>query len=170
MIRPCTDADHAAIQAVVNDAAQRYRGVIPPDCWHQPYMPHGELLDEIAAGVDFWGWQENSGALIGVMGIQNVHDATLIRHAYVLSSHQSRGIGGALLNRLLGQSGGQLLVGTWAAAEWAIRFYQRHGFGLVSALEKDRLIMKYWKISERQREVSVVLKYLTPATSIVENR
>ena len=162
MIRQCTDADVAAIEAVVNNAAQKYRGVIPPDCWHEPYMPHRELLDEIAAGVRFWTWQEDSCALIGVMGIQDVHDATLIRHAYVLPSHQSRGIGGALLSRLLGQSRGQLLVGTWAAAEWAIRFYQRHGFRLVSAGERDRLFNTYWNISERQQETSVVLKYQCP--------
>jgi N-acetylglutamate synthase-like GNAT family acetyltransferase len=160
MIRPCTDADVPAIEIIVNDAAQKYRGVIPPDCWREPYMPHHELLGEIAAGVRFWAWQEDSGALIGVMGMQKVPDATLIRHAYVLSGNQSRGIGGALLNRLLGQSSGRSLVGTWAAAGWAIRFYQRHGFRLVSAAEKDRLLQQYWRISKRQQETSVILEYL----------
>ena len=121
-------------------------------------MPRAELLSEIAAGVQFWGW-EDSGSLIGVMGIQKVRDATLIRHAYVLSSHQRRGIGGALLAALVRQSSGQLLVGTWAAAEWAIRFYQRNGFCLVPTEEKDRLLSTYWKISQRQRETSVVLMH-----------
>lgn len=156
MIRPCTEADTPIIEAIINQAARAYRDVIPADCWHEPYMPKWELLAEIAAGVRFSGW-EDSGSLIGVMGIQKVHDATLIRHAYVLSGHQSRGIGGALLATLVGQSSGQLLVGTWAAAEWAIRFYQRHGFRLVSTEEKDRLLSRYWKISPRQRDTSVVL-------------
>src|SRR5438445_10519881 len=121
MIRPCTDADIPIIETIVNEAAEAYRQVIPPDCWHEPYMPGHELLAEIADGVQFWGW-EDSGALIGVMGIQKVRDATLIRHAYVRSAAQGRGIGAALLGWLAKQSSGQLLVGTWAAAEWAIRF------------------------------------------------
>jgi GNAT superfamily N-acetyltransferase len=158
MIRPCTDADTPVIEAIINHAARAYQGVIPADCWHEPYMPQRELLAEIAAGVHFWGWEE-SGSLVGVMGIQKVHDATLIRHAYVLTSHQTRGIGGALLAALVGQSSGQLLVGTWAAAMWAIRFYERHGFRLVSTQERDRLLSRYWKISQRQRETSVVLMY-----------
>lgn len=159
MIRPCTDDDIAAIEAVVNDAAERYRGVIPSDCWHDPYMPHSELLHEIVAGVRFWAWQEESGSLAGVMGIQTVHDATLIRHAYVSRAYQGRGIGSTLLSRLLGQATGQVMVGTWAAAEWAIRFYQRHGFGLLSAAEKDQMLKTYWTISARQRETSVVLRH-----------
>lgn len=158
MTRPCTDADIPAMEAIINDAAEAYRGVIPADCWHEPYMPHTELLAEIADGVYFWGW-EDSGSLIGVMGIQKVHDATLIRHAYVLTGHQSRGVGGALLEMFVGQSSGKLLVGTWAAAEWAIRFYQRHGFRVVSTKEKDRLLSTYWKISQRQQQASVVLTY-----------
>jgi len=116
------------------------------------------LLAEIAAGVQFWGWND-SGALMGVMGIQRVLDVTLIRHAYVRSDHQNRGIGSALLAALVRQSSGPLLVGTWAAAEWAIRFYQRHGFRLVPTEEKDRLLTRYWKISQRQGETSVVLVY-----------
>jgi len=159
MIRPCTDADIPVIETIVNEAAEAYRQVIPPDCWHEPYMPSQELLAEIADGVKFWGW-EDSGALIGVMGIQKVADATLIRHAYVRPVGQSRGIGGALLAALVSQSNGQLLVGTWAAAEWAIRFYQRHGFRLVSSEEKDRLLNTYWKISPRQRDTSVVLTFV----------
>ena len=158
MIRKCTDADTPVIEAIVNDAARAYRNAVPADCLHDPYMPRHELLAEIAAGVQFWGWEE-AGSLIGVMGIQEVRDATLIRHAYVLTAHQGRGIGGALLDALVDQSSGPLLVGTWAAAEWAIRLYQRHGFRLVSSEEKDRLLNTYWKISDRQRETSVVLTF-----------
>ena len=156
MIRRCADADLAAIEAIINEAAEAYRGVIPADCWHEPYMTRSDLLAEIAAGVDFWGWDE-SGTLIGVMGFQKVRDATLIRHAYVSSAHQGRGVGGALLRTLAGQATGSLLVGTWAAAEWAIRFYARHGFRLVSTGEKDRLLNTYWSIPLRQQEVSVVM-------------
>ena len=156
MIRRCADADLAAIEAIINEAAEAYRGVIPADCWHEPYMTRSDLLAEIAAGVDFWGWDE-SGTLIGVMGLQKVRDATLIRHAYVSSAHQGRGVGGALLRTLAGQATGSLLVGTWAAAEWAIRFYARHGFRLVSTGEKDRLLNTYWSIPLRQQEVSVVM-------------
>ena len=156
MIRHCTPGDFAAIEAAINDAAEAYRGAIPPDCWHEPYMTRAALEREIAAGVDFWGWEE-AGALAGVMGIQPVEDVTLIRHAYVRSAHQGRGIGGDLLTFLAGRTAGPLLVGTWAAAEWAIRFYQRHGFRLVEVEEKDRLLNRYWRIPERQRETSVVL-------------
>jgi len=159
MIRQCTDADLAAIDAIINEAAEAYRGVIPSDCWHEPYMTRAHLVAEIAAGINFWGWEE-SGALAGVMGIQKVRDVTLIRHAYVLSSHQGRGGGGALLDALVGQVTGPLLVGTWAAAVWAIRFYQHHGFRLVSPQEKDRLLTAYWKIPPRQQETSVVLEYI----------
>jgi len=159
MIRQCCDTDIPTIQAVINEAARAYEGIIPQDCWHEPYMPQCELLDEIGAGVHFWGW-EDSGSLVGVMGTQKVQDATLIRHAYVLPAHQSRGIGGELLTALIAQSNGQLLVGTWAAAEWAIRFYRRHDFHIVSGQEKDRLLDAYWKISSRQREASVVLRHV----------
>lgn len=158
MIRRCSDADAPAIEVIVNEAARAYRGAIPDDCLHDPYMPRPELLAEIAAGVQFWGWEE-SGLLVGVMGIQKVADATLIRHAYVLSSCQSRGIGGALLDALVAESTGTLLVGTWADARWAISFYERHGFCLVPAAEKNRLLDTYWNIPERQRETSVVLTY-----------
>jgi GNAT superfamily N-acetyltransferase len=116
------------------------------------------LKDEIAAGVKFWGWDE-SGTLIGIMGIQHARDVTLIRHAYVRTAHQGRGIGGALLTFLAEQTTGPLLVGTWAAADWAIRFYERHGFELVSPAEKDRLLSTYWTIPSRQKETSVVLMY-----------
>ena len=162
MIRQCSDADLSAIGVIINEAAEKYRNAIPDDCWHEPYMPQPELLSETAAGVRFWGW-EDSGSLVGVMGIQPVRDATLIRHAYVLSRHQGRGIGGALLDLLIGQADGQLLVGTWAAADWAIRFYQQHGFRLVPPEEKDFLLTTYWRISDRQRETSVVLRYMDEA-------
>jgi N-acetylglutamate synthase-like GNAT family acetyltransferase len=157
MIRRCTDDDVPAIDAIVNEAAQAYRGVIPEDCWHEPYMTRRALDAEIATGVAFWGW-DDGGDLVGVMGLQRVRDVTLIRHAYVRTSHQGRGVGGALLKRLMDDTTGPLLVGTWTAAEWAIRFYERHGFRLVDNAEKDRLLSTYWTISPRQRETSVVLK------------
>lgn len=159
MIRECNHADIPAIEMIINEAAKAYQGVIPYDCWHEPYMPKSELLAEIAAGVRFWGCEGDSGALVGVMGLQRVKDVRLIRHAYVLRTHQSRGIGGTLLTTLIRPVSEPLLVGTWAAAEWAIRFYQRHGFRLVAANEKDRLLSTYWNISQRQRETSVVLRY-----------
>ena len=156
MIRRCTEDDVPAIDTIINEAASAYRGVIPADCWHEPYMKRSELVSEIGAGVDFWGW-DDGGALVGVMGLQKVRDVTLIRHAYVRPSHQSRGVGGALLTRLATETAGSLLVGTWADAQWAIRFYQRHGFRLVDPDEKDRLLGTYWNIPARQRETSVVL-------------
>ncbi|HXY15301.1 MAG TPA: GNAT family N-acetyltransferase [Terriglobales bacterium] len=160
MIRRCTDPDVPTIDAIINEAARAYQTVIPSDCWHDPYMSRSELLSEIASGVDFWGWAD-SGSLVGVMGIQKVRDATLIRHAYVRSAYQNRGIGAALLKALVVRSSGKILVGTWAAAEWAIRFYQRHGFRLVPMDEKDRLLSIYWNISRRQQEASVVLELPT---------
>ena len=156
MIRRCSDADFREIEAVINEAAQAYRGVIPADCWHEPYMTASALETEIAAGVEFWGWEE-SGALVGVMGLQRVRDVTLIRHAYVRTADQGRGIGGALLRFLTERATGPLLVGTWAAAVWAIGLYERHGFRLVSPAEKDTLLSTYWTISPRQKETSVVL-------------
>jgi N-acetylglutamate synthase-like GNAT family acetyltransferase len=156
MIRQCTDTDVAAIDAIINEAAQAYRGVIPIDCWHEPYMSRAQLIAEISAGVAFSGWEE-MGSLVGVMGLQRVSDVTLIRHAYVRPGYQGRGIGGALLANLAAQVTGPLLVGTWAAADWAIRFYVHHGFQQVSVAEKDRLLETYWCISPRQQETSVVL-------------
>ena len=158
MIRLCTNADFQTIEAVINEAAEAYRGAIPADCWHEPYMTGSALKAEIEAGVNFWGWDE-SGTLMGIMGIQQVRDVTLIRHAYVRTAHQGRGIGGALLTFFANQTADPLLVGTWAAAEWAIRFYERHGFRLVSPAEKDRLLSTYWSIPTRQKETSVVLRY-----------
>lgn len=156
MIRRCTDADVPVIESIINEAAERYRGAIPDDCFHEPYMSRAELESEIAAGVNFWGW-DDGGVLTGVMGVQQVRDATLIRHAYVRKAHQGRGIGGELLKALKQEVTGPLLIGTWAAAEWAIRFYQRHGFRLVPAAEKNRLLSTYWTIPDRQRDTSVVL-------------
>ena len=156
MIRDCTDADIEVIDAIINEAALAYRGVIPADCWHEPYMTRSDLVSEIAAGVRFSGW-EDAGVLVGIMGLQRVRDATLIRHAYVRTAQQGRGVGGELIGWLSARTAGPLLVGTWAAATWAIRFYERHGFRLVSAEEKDRLLRTYWSISARQRETSVVL-------------
>jgi GNAT superfamily N-acetyltransferase len=155
-IRICRDEESGAILAIVNAAAEAYRGVIPEDRWHEPYMDSRELEDEIAAGVVFWGY-EDEGALIGVMGIQPVDDIDLIRHAYVLPGRQGRGIGGALLLHLRALSDRRMLVGTWAAAEWAIRFYQRNGFKLVSPERKTALLKTHWTIPDRQIETSVVL-------------
>lgn len=156
MIRPCNAADVRAIEAIVNEAAQAYRGVIPADRWHDPYMPRDELEREIASGVRFWGFEE-AGELVGVMGLQDVKDVTLIRHAYVRSRRQRCGVGGALMEALAARATRPLLVGTWAAAHWAIRFYEEHRFRLVTPEEKDRLLDAYWTIPARQRDVSVVL-------------
>jgi GNAT superfamily N-acetyltransferase len=155
-IRPCRDDDRAAILAIVNAAAEAYRGVIPADRWHEPYMPWDELASEIAAGVAFWGYEED-GRLAGAMGFQSVRDVDLIRHAYVLPSSQRRGIGGALLGHLRQLSTRRILVGTWEAADWAIRFYQRHGFELVAPARKAVLLKAYWNVPDRQIKVSVVL-------------
>lgn len=155
-IRRCEQADFAAILAIVNDAAEAYRGRIPADCWHEPYMPADELQHELDAGVTFWGWEE-AGALAGVMGLQDVRDVALIRHAYVATVARGQGIGGTLLEHLLARATRPVLVGTWAAATWAIGFYEKHGFRLVSPAEKDRLLREYWAILERQIETSVVL-------------
>ncbi|HEX3507223.1 MAG TPA: GNAT family N-acetyltransferase [Candidatus Dormibacteraeota bacterium] len=155
-IRPCRDGDREAILAIINRAAVAYRGVIPADRWHEPYMPAGELGHEIAAGVEFSGY-EMDGSLVGVMGIQPVRDVDLIRHAYVLPESQGHGVGGALIEHLRGLTTRRMLVGTWAAAEWAVRFYQHHGFELASPAEKAALLRTYWTIPDRQIETSVVL-------------
>jgi GNAT superfamily N-acetyltransferase len=157
-IRPCRDDERDTILAIVNAAAEAYRGVIPDDRWHEPYMSSGELEEEIAAGVRFWGY-EVDGELIGVMGVQSVQDVELIRHAYVVPGGQRRGIGGALLAHLRKLSDRPMLVGTWADAEWAIRFYERHGFELASPERKTELLKTYWTIPDRQIETSVVLAH-----------
>ena len=155
-IRRCRDEERAAILAIINGAAAAYRGVIPNDRWHDPYMSEEELAGEIAAGVLFWGYEDGQG-LVGVMGLQPVGDVDLIRHAYVHSASQRSGIGGALLQHLRRLSARRMLVGTWAAADWAIRFYQRHGFALVSPAAKVTLLKTYWTVPDRQIETSVVL-------------
>jgi N-acetylglutamate synthase-like GNAT family acetyltransferase len=156
MIRRCEIDDFESIYEIVNDAASAYKGVIPADRWHEPYMGREELQHEIDAGVRFWVYEEN-GHLIGVMGIQDVKDATLIRHAYVRTTQRRKGIGGKLLSHLLTLTERPILIGTWTAATWAIHFYEKHGFRLVSEEEKNRLLKKYWSIPERQVETSVVL-------------
>jgi GNAT superfamily N-acetyltransferase len=162
VIRRCRDDERPAILAIVNAAAEAYRGVIPADRWHEPYMGADELDREIAAGVAFWGYEED-GELVGVMGIQLVGDVELIRHAYVRPGRQRGGVGGALLRHLHGLAARPMLVGTWAAAEWAIRFYERHGFELESRERTAELLRTYWDIPERQIETSVVLAGPAPA-------
>ena len=161
MIRSVLPSDFDDMLKVINDAAQAYKGVIPDDRWKEPYMSVGELKEEIEAGVRFFGWAE-AGHLLGVAGIQALKDTTLIRHAYVLPGCQRRGTGTRLLEYLLGLvETPEILVGTWAAATWAIRFYEKHGFKLVSSSEKDRLLRTYWNIRKRQIETSVVLRTIT---------
>ena len=156
MIRRCEAEEFEKIYGVINDAAARYKGVIPPDRWKEPYMSREELRHEIDDGVVFWGYYEED-KLMGVMGIQPVQDVTLIRHAYVRTAEQNQGIAKKLLSRLRKEATRPILIGTWAAAVWAIRFYEKHGFKLVSPKEKDRLLKKYWSIPERQIATSVVL-------------
>ena len=155
-IRQCDDRDFEMIYSIINEAAQVYNGVIPADRWKVPYMSRDELKHEIDDGVVFWGFEENN-QLIGVMGIQNVLDVTLIRHAYVRWHKQQRGIGKKLLLKLCKKSDRPILIGTWANATWAIRFYEKHGFKQVSEKEKNRLLEKYWSIPARQVVTSVVL-------------
>jgi GNAT superfamily N-acetyltransferase len=155
VIRRCTQADFEAILEVINDAAQAYKGIIPEDRWHEPYMPKEELVQEISAGVVFWGYQEQQ--LLGVMGIQDVEAVALIRHAYVRTRAQGRGIGTALLRQLEMMTHKPILIGTWAAARWAISFYEKNGYAAISEEEKTALLRTYWSIPERQVETSVVL-------------
>jgi len=155
-IRLCRDDERAAILEIVNAAAEAYRGVIPADRWHEPYMSATDLGREIASGVVFWGY-EADGELVGAMGIQPVGEVELIRHAYVRPDCQGRGVGGALIRHLQARATRPLLVGTWAAAEWAIRFYERHGFRLVGPERTRTLLQTYWSIPDRQIETSVVL-------------
>jgi GNAT superfamily N-acetyltransferase len=156
MIRECTDSDFNTIFGIINDAAQAYKGIIPYDRWHEPYMPIEELRHEIEDGVVFWGL-EHDGQLLGVMGIQDKGEVTLIRHAYVRTRAQQQGIGTKLLRHLESMTEKPILVGTWADAPWAISFYEKNGYTLVSEEQKNRLLRKYWSIPERQVETSVVL-------------
>jgi GNAT superfamily N-acetyltransferase len=156
MIQPCQATDLLVILEIINEAAVAYKGVIPADRWHDPYMPLAELEAEIARGVRFYGCARDD-RIVGVMGIQDVKDVTLIRHAYVRTNWRRHGIGQALLAHLQQLSHRPILIGTWAAAEWAIRFYEKNGFTLVTKDEKNRLLRTYWTIPERQIEESVVL-------------
>jgi GNAT superfamily N-acetyltransferase len=155
-LRPCRPEDLKPTLAAINDAARAYEGIIPPDCWHEPYMNMQELEREIAAGVSFLCFVEN-GRIEGVMGRQFVRDVWLIRHAYVRMESQRKGIGRQLLKKLLEETGRPLLVGTWTAAAWAIEFYQKHGFKLLPPEDSARLLRAYWNIPDRQVETSVVL-------------
>jgi GNAT superfamily N-acetyltransferase len=156
MYRQSNESDFTDIYEIINSAAVAYKSVIPADRWHDPYMPEEELAKEIDAGVVFWCW-EVGGDIIGVMGIQDVKDVTLIRHAYTLPACQRNGIGSKLLQYLTGLTKRPLLMGTWKNANWAIRFYEKHGFTLVTEEEKNILLKKYWDIPVRQVETSVVL-------------
>jgi GNAT superfamily N-acetyltransferase len=160
MIRSLLPSGFDNILKIINDAAQAYKGIIPDDRWKEPYMSYAELEEEIEAGVRLFGWMEG-GHLLGVTGIQAIEDTTLIRHAYVLPGFQRKGIGTRLLEHLLGLcETPEILVGTWTDATWAIRFYEKHGFKMVSSREKDRLLRKYWNIPDRQIETSVVLRLI----------
>lgn len=156
MIRSCIAMDVPVMFEIINDAARAYRGVIPADCWAEPYMSENELRRVIEDGVQFWGVEEE-GQLVAVMGIQHVLDVSLIRHAYVRTDARQKGIGAKLLGALRVQTLRPMLMGTWAAASWAVRFYEKHGFRLVTPGEKEVLLKKYWKISDRQVQTSVVL-------------
>jgi len=156
LIRKSVEADSAAMLAIVNAAAQAYRGVIPVDRWREPYMPSEELEKEIADGVIFWVAEED-GRLLAVMGIQDKGEVALIRHAYVTPGVQRTGVGTSLLRHVQGLTGKPVLIGTWADASWAIEFYRRNGFTVVPNLYKESLLRRYWSIPKRQIETSVVL-------------
>jgi GNAT superfamily N-acetyltransferase len=156
MIRPCNDHDFDEIRNTINDGASAYRGAIPDDCWNEPYMTREELRHELQHGVAFWG-VDDGGLLQAVMGIQDVLDVTLIRHAYVRTSKRRRGLGSELLQHLQKTTKKRILIGAWAGAPWAIRFYEKHGFRLVPPEEKVQLLQRYWKIPACQVETSVVL-------------
>jgi GNAT superfamily N-acetyltransferase len=155
-IRPCGPLDEPYICSIINDAAQAYRGIIPADRWHEPYMPLDELKQQIAQGISFSGY-EAEGELLGVMGIQDRGEVTLIRHAYVRTDQRRSGIGAKLLRHLEGTTTKPVLIGTWSAATWAIRFYEKNGYRVLSRPETERLLRTYWTIPERQIETSVVL-------------
>ncbi|WDH84082.1 GNAT family N-acetyltransferase [Paenibacillus urinalis] len=156
MIRLCSSVEMQEIYEIVNDASRAYKGIIPEDCYHEPYMPMDELQSEIESGVVFWGY-ELEGNLIGVMGIQDRGEVSLIRHAYVKTNSRQKGIGSMLLTHLLELTNKPVLIGTWADASWAIRFYNKHGFNRVSQEDKMRLLKAYWTVPDRQIETSVVL-------------
>lgn len=155
-IRKSVASDFEAILAIINDAARAYRGVIPSDRWHEPYMSADELAKEIASGVVFW-MAEDNGQLSGVMGVQDKEDVALVRHAYTATTEQRKGIGTKLLRRVEGLADKPILIGTWADASWAVEFYRRNGFTVVSDGDKNRLLRAYWSVPARQVETSVVL-------------
>jgi GNAT superfamily N-acetyltransferase len=158
MIHKLANADFQTILDIINDASLAYRGKIPSDCWKEPYMSSQELKEEIDCGVEFYGYTQND-RVVAVMGYQSIKDVTLIRHAYTYTSHQKRGIGEKLLSYLLGLAEtNRVLVGTWEDALWAIRFYQKHGFKLLSRKETNQVLRKYWNIPKRQVETSVALE------------
>ncbi len=169
MIHRLSPSELESVLAVINDAAQSFKGVIPEDRWQEPYMPPRELKSEVESGVEFYGWIKKN-ELVAVMGIQFVSDITLIRHAYVKKAYQRQGIGEKLLRHLLSLTRtSTVLVGTWEAAYWAIRFYEKHGFTLLSKEETGKLLRKYWNIPERQTETSVVLKLTDPRDQVANN-
>ena len=158
MINEYTKSDASKILRIIKDASLRYKGIIPDDCWHEPYMSEQELIDEFSDGVHMFGFQHNN-KLIGVIGIQKVKDVILIRHAYTLTSYQGEGTGSALLEHLLKTNqNSRLLVGTWRNAIWAIRFYKKFDFILHTKEQSTLLLKKYWKIPSKQIENSVVLE------------
>jgi len=156
LVRRSLETDSIAMLAIVNDAAHAYRGVIPTDRWRDPYMSPDELENEIAAGVIFWVAEEKQ-RLLGVMGIQDKGEVALVRHAYIAPSAQRKGMGTRLLHHVEGLSGKPVLVGTWADASWAIKFYRRNGYTVVSEKDRQSLLQKYWSIPQRQIETSIVL-------------
>jgi N-acetylglutamate synthase-like GNAT family acetyltransferase len=156
VIREACDRDYAMMNAIINESALAYQGIIPADRWHEPYMPMAEMLAEIDKGVRFHVLEEG-GEIVGVMGIQDKGDVVLIRHAYVRTAQRGKGYGSRLLGQLCADIQKPILIGTWAAATWAISFYRKHGFTLVDEQTKDALLHKYWDIPERQVETSVVL-------------
>ena len=156
MINKCVPADLTEIFHVINDGAIAYKGIIPPDRWHEPYMSKDELLAQVKDGVEFWSYTDND-KIIGVMGIQHKGEVTLIRHAYVRTAARNQGIGSRLLTHLLSTVSVPVLIGTWADAKWAIEFYKKHGFRILPSEEKDKLLRKFWTIPDRQVETSVVM-------------
>jgi N-acetylglutamate synthase-like GNAT family acetyltransferase len=156
MIVPVQHSDFTIVHEIINDGASAYKGIIPADRWHEPYMSVEELQAQITDGVKFWCYLED-GKMLGVMGIQDKVDVTLIRHAYVRTAARNKGIGGKLLHHLSTLVSTPILIGTWADAAWAISFYKKHGYRLVSFDEKEQLLRKYWNIPLRQIDTSVVL-------------
>ena len=158
MISEYKKTDTSKILHIINEASLKYKGVIPDNCWNEPYMSEQELIGEFNDGVRMYGYHHNN-ILIGVIGDQEVEDVILIRHAYTLSSHQGKGVGSALLEYLLKKNkNSRLLVGTWKNATWAIQFYKKFDFILHTKEETALLLKKYWKIQTKQIENSVVLE------------